>query len=228
MEKGKMFSKEKWAELKTWTKSHGFVKFLIVGLTITLVLVSYNSLIMSWYKANVIPIFNHFKPNFWVDLITSILIFIAGCDIYYKQKVRYQFDKYEILALLILFTELIASRISEEYCYVNWIDCISYVDVIWVACIAYFVVAIINKIRKYRELWNKDKNPNSSENDKPIENASQDCYGFTKYVETLVPRILELDRSDTWSIAINAPWGAGKTSFINLIIEEIGKKQTMK
>lgn len=224
MAKNKILSKDTLTELKTWTKSHGLVKFLIVGLTITYVLVGYNTPIMSWYNTKAIPVLNLFVPNFWIDLITFILIFIAGCDIYYKHKVRYQFDKYEILALLILFTELIASRISEEYCYVNWIDCISYVDVIWVACIAYFVVAIINKIRKYWELWNKDKNPNSSENDKPIENASQDCYGFTKYVETLVPRILELDRSDTWSIAINAPWGAGKTSFINLIIEEIGKK----
>ena len=224
MVKNIILSKDTLKELKSWSKSHGFVKFLIVGLAITYVLVGYNTPIMSWYNTNVIPILNLFVPNFWINSITFILIFIAGCDIYYKNKVCYQFDKYEILALLFLFTELIIYRSSGEYCYVSWIYCISYVDAIWVACVAYFVVAIINKIRKYWELWNKDKNPNSSENDKPIENASQDLYGFTKYVEALVPRIIELDSSNTWSIAINAPWGAGKTSFINLIIEEIGKK----
>ena len=50
MVKNIILSKDTLKELKSWSKSHGFVKFLIVGLAITYVLVGYNTPIMSWYN----------------------------------------------------------------------------------------------------------------------------------------------------------------------------------
>ena len=61
-------------------------------------------------------------------------------------------------------------------------------------------------------------------NDWPIEHKEDDIFDLEDEAIKLAERIKTLDRNKTWSIAISAPWGTGKTSFLNLILEHISEK----
>ncbi len=201
-------------------------KFLIMWLIIFYVLMGYNYQIRSWYNDNIIPTLDRFEPNTWIFWITFLPIFFVVYNLLKRSLVRYQSDKKEISTLLFISIILIICRCSGDYDYVPFTENVSYVDLIWVICVTYLTVAIINKCRLYYTNWkNKNKiKPNSLLNDWPIESASQDRFGLKNDVDKIVYIIKELNNSKTWSLAINGSWGAGKTSFINLIKEKIEEK----
>lgn len=208
-------------------KFFGGIKFLIMWLIIFYVLMGYNYQIRSWYNDNIIPTLDRFEPNTWIFWITFLPIFFVVCNLLKRSLVRYQSDKKEISTLLFISIILIIYRCSGDYDYVPFTENVSYVDLIWVICVTYLTVAIINKCRLYYTNW-KNKNkiiPHSLLNDWPIETASQDRFGLKNDVDKIVYIIKELNNSKTWSLAINGSWGAGKTSFINLIKEKIEEKK---
>lgn len=61
----------------------------------------------------------------------------------------------------------------------------------------------------------------SGNTDKPIENINDDLLGVTRYINGLSNFIRVCDTPTT--IAIQGDWGSGKTSFMNMIREEISK-----
>ncbi|MCQ2959995.1 MAG: KAP family NTPase [Bacteroidales bacterium] len=220
----------KLSKVRTWAKEHDLMTYLILCLTITYILVAYNSQYMSWYDENTLPILSYFIPNIWISLLTFVLIIIAICDISRKCGANYQYDKKVILTLFFLSIVLIICRLSGNYDYVNWLLSISYVDIITMLCIAYTIAAIVNKCRKYYKLYNS-KNDNSVcrkesiLNDWPIEHKEDDIFDLDDEAIKLAEKIKKLDRKNTWSLAITAPWGTGKTSFLNLILEHINEKE---
>ena len=54
-------------------------------------------------------------------------------------------------------------------------------------------------------------------NDSPIKDPDDDRYGITPFAETLAKSILNIDRPIGTTIALNGPWGSGKSSAVNLI-----------
>lgn len=224
-----IFLKYLLSEFISWAKTSEGVIFIVAWATIAYVIYTFNTQIMYWYNDNIIPFLDLIESNILLYLLTLIILIYFSWDIYKKCKVCYQFDKHLIFALLFLFTELIVCRLSEDYDYHYIIKCISlsYVDVITIFCFGYLYVAIHNNMfaihnKRYSESQgNNDKN---LLNDWPIESASQDQYGFKNDVGKIVNIIKGLNSSKTWSLAINGSWGAGKTSFINLIKEKIEEK----
>lgn len=212
-----------------WAKEHNLMTYLILCLTITYILVAYNSQYMSWYDENILPILSHFISNIWISLLTFILVIIAICDIVRKYGMNYQYDKKVILPLFFLSIILIVYRLSGIYDYVSWFFSISYVDVIIGIFIAHVIAAIVNKCRMLYKLYNKkaeqsiDTN-DSTLNDWPIEHKEDDIFDLDDEAIKLAEKIKKLDRKNTWSLAITAPWGTGKTSFLNLILEHINEK----
>ena len=54
-------------------------------------------------------------------------------------------------------------------------------------------------------------------NDSPIETAEDDRYGITPFAESIAKSILTIQHPIGTTIALNGPWGSGKSSAINLI-----------
>lgn len=217
-----------------WAMEHGLIKNLILCLFIVYVLVTYNSQYMTWYNENIIPILGHFESNIWIFILSFIMIFVAIYDIVIKVKVCYQYDKKVMLPLCTVTGLLISCRISELYNYVYWIWIISYVDIIMFFCCIYIIIVICNKCKMYYRLyWCKDEFSDGDEknedndsllNDWPIVHKEEDIFDLKAEVTKLTDRITKLDRKKTWSVAITAPWGTGKTSFMNLMLENISEK----
>ena len=62
---------------------------------------------------------------------------------------------------------------------------------------------------------------NHFELDKPITSASEDILGYTNFSEHLAELIHNRASSEGFVISLNAPWGYGKTSCINLVKEQL-------
>lgn len=224
-----LIRKEELSKIRVWVKEHALIEYLILCLAITYVLVTYKTQYMAWYNKNLIPIIGLFISNIWISLLTFILIVIAICDIVKRYRARYQYDVKVILLLFFASIVLIVCRLSGDYDYVNWICFISYVDVLTFFCITYVIAAIANKFRLYYDLYkSKSKESVSSKesilNDWPIEHKEDDIFDLEDEAIKLAERIKILNRNKAWSLAITAPWGTGKTSFLNLIMEHISEK----
>ena len=60
-------------------------------------------------------------------------------------------------------------------------------------------------------------------NDKPIDSPNDDKFGFNSLVEALAESISEMKSPEGTVIAINGPWGSGKSSLINLVRHHLSK-----
>ena len=220
---------EELSNIWVWAKEHAVIKYVTICLTIAYALVTYKTQYMAWYDDNIMPILCHFISNNWIRLLTFILIVIVIYDIRRKYVVRYQYDKKVILTLFFVSYILVSCLLSDDYDYVNWILGISYVVVITLFCIAYIIAAIVNVCRSFCKLYNgKDANGDCTVgtilDDWPIEHSKDDIFDLEEEAIKLAEKMKVLDRKKTWSLAITAPWGTGKTSFLNLILEQISKK----
>lgn len=203
------------------------IRNFIALFAVMYLIVTYHSTYMTWYDNNVIPILSHFKSNFLIATLIIIILIVIGYDIFIKYKLRYRYRNGFSSMLLLISIMLLECRFSGKYDYVYWIYKISYVDTIIAVCVFYFIAALINICRQYYHIYQKHQNPQtgiikaSILNDSPIENKNDDIFDFVEEIDKLANKIKILDNSKTWSIAITAPWGGGKTSFVNLIKEQI-------
>jgi predicted KAP-like P-loop ATPase len=58
-------------------------------------------------------------------------------------------------------------------------------------------------------------------NDSPIERAEDDQYGITPFAKAIAVSIKNMESPVGTTIAINGPWGSGKSSAVNLIRNEL-------
>jgi predicted KAP-like P-loop ATPase len=58
-------------------------------------------------------------------------------------------------------------------------------------------------------------------NDSPIENFEDDRYGITPFAKTLAKSLINIKSPVGTTIALNGPWGSGKSSAVNLIRREL-------
>jgi len=224
--------KENLSNARIWANEHGVVGYLVACLAVIYAQVAYKSVFMDWYDGYVIPVLERFIPNFWSTLLTFVLVFFAIFDLVKKCRIRYQYDNKVIIALCVVAYLLVNCRLSGDYYYVHWVWFVSYVDVISILCIAYFFVAAINKCRKYFKSDNrKDESDRNAVdysklilNDWPIECKEDDIFDLDGEANKLANAIGGLDKKKTWSLAVTAPWGTGKTSFLNLLLKHISKK----
>ena len=65
-------------------------------------------------------------------------------------------------------------------------------------------------------------------NDSPIESIDDDLYGIAPFAKSLTKSILNIQNPHGTTIAINGPWGSGKSSAVNLIRSELAKNNSDK
>ena len=195
--------------------------YLIVLLAFAFVMTSYADTIVEWYDIHVIPILSLFKPNAFSSILLCIIMGIEGIDIRTKWVNRYRFDLRLGIALLCIVVVAIICRFSGRYDYMPWLWAISYVDILCLLGLTYVFVAVANAIRIAFDVKEEsdEKAIDGIIRDWPIEGKKDDIFDLSGEAKKIAEEILSLDKSKTWSLAITAQWGAGKTSFLNLIKE---------
>ena len=67
--------------------------------------------------------------------------------------------------------------------------------------------------------------PMNSFNDKPIKQPGEDQFGFSPFAEAIAQSIIKNKNPEGTVIAINGPWGSGKSSVINLVKHYLKKDE---
>ena len=107
---------------------------------------------------------------------------------------------------------------------------VGFSDIVITALTSWSIISIfINLFRekyykKKRDILFKENNEFPSpkfEEDKPITCSEDDELGFVEDVDLLFQSINDRQDSSSFSIGINARWGDGKSSFINLLAEKV-------
>lgn len=186
---------------------------------------AYKALLKDWYDEYIMPIFSLVQSNIFSDILFFCLIGYALYDLYIKYRNRFRFGKTFVFLLFVCVFLLSYYRLSSSYTYLSWIGCITYVDVIAVAGLLYLLLFIYNTFVPQA----KKRVENEGFlflHDGPICKVGDDILDLKDDAKQLADNIRSLDKSTSWSLAISSPWGGGKTSFLNLIIEELENYDT--
>lgn len=199
------------------------VRFHLTALLILLITLAYHKPLMALYEDYIItPLLKPFESNIGVGLITVVFLLACSWDIVKRWKIRYQFSKYWIGGLSFIATLLLICRYTSNYEYV-FIGPFAYVDVITFVCFAYVGLALINCYKKEKAA--KDEPIGTLLEDNPIEREKEDVFSLKGETQKIAKEIRARNRAKTCSIAITAPWGGGKSSFLNLIREQINEDE---
>ena len=221
--------KEKVVRLVEFIKKNHLHWYLCIILFVVYCFYSYEDSILQWYDEHIIDRYlSKVTSNIALQVLTALLMIIVGYDISRKIINRYRYDERFIFFIFLLLVVVLQYRFCQLYEYLPWLGIVSYMDVFLLIGASYIVSSVVNLIRRER-VHKKNSREGSDQkassctvlHDCPIISKDKDIFDFQNDISKIETIISELDRHKTWSLAISAQWGAGKTSFMNLVIEKL-------
>lgn len=118
-----------------------------------------------------------------------------------------------------------AVRFGEAWSFVPWVGSVTYFDIVPFYALSVGVTYVCQFInRKPLEVIEEE----GFECDEPIETSEADRLGRSEFARTLARRLLKTCSShQSFAVGILSPWGYGKTSFLNLIKDELKRYGTI-
>ena len=118
-----------------------------------------------------------------------------------------------------------AVRFGEAWSFVPWMGGVTYFDIVPFYALSVGVAYVCQFIkRKPSEVIEEE----GFECDEPIETSEADRLGRSEFARTLARRLLKTSSShQSFAVGILSPWGYGKTSFLNLIKDELKRYGTI-
>lgn len=125
--------------------------------------------------------------------------------------------------LVLIFSNLFLMEWNENPLLVLY--CHGFLILFWYSLFTFF-----NEVRKgnkfrIEDVKDKYKSIYTLLEDKPIECMEEDSFDLEEEAEKIAKEISARSRAKTSSIAITAPWGGGKSSFLNLIRKQINEDE---
>lgn len=207
--------------------SNNILWFTLITLILAFMFAEYEDVFIIKYDKAVMPIVSQFHSDIFIWLAALISIIMVSVMLYRRCRNEYIYDSRIVYGVTVLSLLIIKYRLSGMYGYVSWLGCVSYVDLFLFAGLAYSIMAMVNYIRYEIRIFQntKDNTAKTSQvlllKDWPIESVDEDVFDLKDEAEKIAANIRNVDRNKTWSFAITAPWGTGKTSFMNMIIEQV-------
>ena len=125
--------------------------------------------------------------------------------------------------LVLIFSNLFLMEWNEIPLLVLY--CHGFLILFWYSLFTFF-----NEVRKgnkfrIEDVKDKYKSIYTLLEDNPIESGEEDAFDLVEEAEKIAEEISARSRAKTSSIAITAPWGGGKSSFLNLIRKQINEDE---
>lgn len=196
-----------------------------------------------WNEKVVLAYLSSFTSSCMLTTACVLITIFFIASAIYRFIIRYQYSLSVVSVALVLLILLSYYRFIESdlYNYVSpYNNGFKYVDFLLVWIGFYIIASIVNLIhdKYYQEQTQVTKVAKPKvkrlddgllipvlQSDDPINNIEDDELDYDKEIEKLIAEITDLDASQSWSIAISAPWGAGKTSFINLLKKKLPQEK---
>ena len=118
-----------------------------------------------------------------------------------------------------------AVRFGEAWSFVPWVGSVTYFDIVPFYALSVGVAYVCQFIkRKPSEVIEEE----GFECDEPIETSEADRLGRSEFAHTMARRLRKTRSShQSFAVGILSPWGYGKTSFLNLIKDELKRYGTI-
>lgn len=118
-----------------------------------------------------------------------------------------------------------AVRFGEAWSFVPWMGSVTYFDIVPFYALSVGVAYVCQFIKRKPLAVIEEE---GFECDEPIETSEADRLGRSEFAHTLARRLLKTSSShQSFAVGILSPWGYGKTSFLNLIKDELKRYGTI-
>ena len=126
----------------------------------------------------------------------------------------------------ILITAIWAAiRFSDAWSFVPWVGSVTYFDIVPFYALSVGVAYGCQFIKRKPSAAIEEE---GFECDEPIETSGEDTLGRSGFARTLARRLLKTRSShQSFAVGILSPWGYGKTSFLNLIKDELKRHEAI-
>jgi len=202
--------------IRTWGRARWrYYLLLLVGVLLT---AAFGSNIIAYAQEKLVDIA---LLRFESTLTNDILFATAGISFalaFSIKKIRLS-SPLGLLALLGLYLYLTA-RISSDRCvFAHYLNApfLAYADSILLLCTVLFVGSVYPRKKAEQPTVEKEE----AIADVPIHSKDNDEFGFISIVGDLASFIRDNRPHFTRTIGVHGMWGAGKTSFVNLLREEL-------
>ena len=206
------------------------VHFTIYSLFLLAVWRTYESTLLEIFDEWVLPYLSVFKANVWSTILFLVGVIIALYIFAYRNIIsRHVYNAHTTLVVLWSVIILLYYRLDETYSYELLYGDIAYVDGLIGVGILYLLFALINYIR-VRMAARVNKTPSDPSVpklmlDRYISTLKEDELDWADEIKKFKDILKGLPKSHSLSIAINAKWGGGKTSFLHLLWSTIDTKE---
>lgn len=160
--------------------------------------------------------------------IIYVLIFIGTImQLFQWMKHKYVISTYKIAIITAILIVYFRCRVEVFNVNTGYTLSIFALDVLALLLIAFLFLGIWNLIPSVTSEPEKNESDGNIRllRDLPITTAGNDLLDCNMEVKQLVETLKELELDRSWSIGITSPWGTGKSSFLNLIENEIEKEK---
>lgn len=202
-----------------------WIKAIITQLLVLFLLVALNAEIMKWFDEYILPTLSSINEGpissiiFGAIFLYTIVFWVKRFRYHYYVKPVYVLSSISLSSVYWfyrLFTDEYAVTESDIFH-------LGFSDIIFGGLFLFGITSLLVDLIELdeptsNETQNEDKVPLLE--DKPITRREQDRLGFGDEVDTLYQRIIEREATTVLSIGINARWGYGKSSFINILEEK--------
>lgn len=203
------------------------VRYIFLCLLVVAIWRTYEESLLDAFNKCMLPVLAMFKANIWnkafVYFVSVIILYVI---IYRNFKHHYQYNPHLILFISWCAVILGYYRLQGSYNYETIYGRIAFVDVLILFCCITVIAAAVNVIIAFVSeirMLVKERIQEVVLFDNPICTLDEDELDWSDEVAKLLGVIHQLRKSQPISIAINAQWGAGKTSFLKILQSSIDK-----
>ncbi len=173
----------------------------------------------------VAPFLAYFQNGVLAQTVAWVVVIgiVVECGIAFRNRKRISVIR---LYRWVLVTAIWAAvRFGEAWSFVPWVGGVTYFDIVPFYALSVGVTYVCQFIkRKPSEVIEEV----GFECDEPIETSEADRLGRSEFARTLARRLRNTRSShQSFAVGILSPWGYGKTSFLNLIKDELKRHGTI-
>lgn len=173
----------------------------------------------------VAPFLAYFQSGVLAHTVAWVVVIgiVVECGIAFRNRKRISVIR---LYRWVLVTAIWAAvRFGEAWSFVPWVGSVTYFDIVPFYALSVGVAYVCQFIkRKPLEMIEEV----GFECDEPIETSEADRLGRSEFAHTLARRLRNTRSShQSFAVGILSPWGYGKTSFLNLIKDELKRYGTI-
>lgn len=202
-----------------------FEKLNVLILSALMLIISAHRPIEIFFSSTIVKyVLKYIDSNVLNDCFFIVVLLLTLILVIHRFK-KYTPSKLIIGTLILLSLIYSYYRFGDfvwEFKEVSVYPTIKYCDILIFITISNLIL-LIPKDKK-----SKNNNEESFMNDEPLGCEGQDELDYIKYAESLSIKIMNSHFENSFAIGINGKWGAGKTSFIDLIKRKIDKEKVIE